>query len=85
MRRELSALVNWADVLHVHDCIYPGTAFAVMLASRARKPAVLSQHVGFIRYRLPVLNWTEILAYATVGRWVLRRVSWHSRAMSERL
>jgi glycosyltransferase involved in cell wall biosynthesis len=74
--RELSALVNWADVLHVHDCVYPGTAFAVMLARHARKPALLSQHVGFIRYRLPLLNWAETFVYATVGRWVLRHVSW---------
>ena len=74
--RELSALVDWADALHVHDCLYPGSALAVMLARRARKPVLLSQHVGFIQYRTPWLNWAESLAYASIGRAVLRRVSW---------
>ena len=74
--RELSALAGWADVLHVHDCLYPGSVFAVMLGRRARKPVLLSQHVGFVRYRLPLLNWIENAAYSTLGRTVLRRVSW---------
>ena len=74
--RELSALVGWADALHVHDCLYPGSAVAVMLARRAGKPVLLSQHVGFVRYRSPVLNWTQHAAYATLGRAVLRHVSW---------
>jgi glycosyltransferase involved in cell wall biosynthesis len=73
--RELSALVDWADALHVHDCLYPGSVLTVTLARRARKPVLLSQHVGFIRYRIPLLNWVEGIAYATVGRAVLRRVS----------
>ena len=74
--RELSALVDWADALHVHDCLYPGSVFAVMLAKRAGKPVLLSQHVGLVRYRSPVLNWLQRTAYATIGRRVLRRVSW---------
>jgi glycosyltransferase involved in cell wall biosynthesis len=74
--RELSALVEWADVLHVHDCLYPSSAVTVMLARRARKPVALSQHVGFVRYRRRWLNWAESVAYASMGRAVLRRVSW---------
>jgi glycosyltransferase involved in cell wall biosynthesis len=74
--RELSALAGWADALHVHDCLYPGSAFAVILARRAGKPVLLSQHVGFVRYRSPLLNGIETVAYATLGRTVLRRVSW---------
>lgn len=74
--REVSELVRWADTLHVHDCLYPGSIMAVALARRQRKIVLLSQHVGFIRYRSPLLNWVERLAYATVGRAVLRRASW---------
>lgn len=44
--RELSRLVEWADVIHVHDCLYFGSAMAVLLARRARKQVVLSQHIG---------------------------------------
>lgn len=74
--REVSRLVRWADALHVHDCLYPGSIMAVALARRQRKIVLLSQHVGFVRYRSPLLNGIERLAYATLGRAVLRRASW---------
>jgi glycosyltransferase involved in cell wall biosynthesis len=74
--REVSALVRWADALHVHDCLYPGSVMAAALARRQRKIVLLSQHVGFIRYRSRLLNGVERLAYATLGRAVLRRASW---------
>jgi glycosyltransferase involved in cell wall biosynthesis len=73
--RELARLVQWADALHVHDCLYPSSAVAVALARRAGKPVLLSQHVGFVHYALPVLNWLERAAYATVGRATLRGAS----------
>jgi glycosyltransferase involved in cell wall biosynthesis len=74
--RAVSQLVRWADALHVHDCLYPGSIMAVALAKRQRKIVLLSQHVGFIRYRSRLLNYIEHLAYATVGRAVLRQASW---------
>ena len=73
--RELAGLVRWADALHVHDCLYPSSAVAVLLARRARKPVLLSQHVGFIHYALPVLNWIERAAWATLGRAALAGAS----------
>jgi glycosyltransferase involved in cell wall biosynthesis len=73
--RELKALVRWADALHVHDCLYMGSAMAVALAQRRGIPVLLSQHVGFIRYRLPLLNFIERVAFRTLGRAVLRRAA----------
>lgn len=73
--RELARLVRWADALHVHDCLYPSSAIAVALARRGAKPVLLSQHVGFVHYTLPVLNWLERAAYATLGRATLRGAS----------
>ena len=73
--RQLDKLARWADVLHVHDCLYPGTAVATLLARQRNKPVLLSQHIGFTRYRFPPLNWLEHMAYATLGRAILRRVS----------
>lgn len=68
-------LAQWADALHVLECLYSSSAIAVLLARRYGKPVVLSQNVGFIRYRFPVLNWVERAAYATLGRAVLRHAS----------
>jgi glycosyltransferase involved in cell wall biosynthesis len=73
--REIVRLVEWADILHVHDCLYFGSALTVLLARRARKPVLLSQHLGFVRYPLFILNGIERLAYHTLGRAVLRRAS----------
>ena len=73
--REVARLVRWADVLHVHDCLYLGSALTVLLARRWRKPVLLSQHIGFVRYRSAVLNAVEAFAYQTLGRAVLRGAS----------
>jgi glycosyltransferase involved in cell wall biosynthesis len=73
--RKVTDLVAWADVLHVHDCLYPGSAMATAHAHHAGKPVLLTQHIGYTRYRVPAWNWIEALVYATVGRWVLRHAS----------
>lgn len=73
--RELARLVEWADVLHVHDCLYMGSALAVRLARRHRKPVLLTQHIGFVRYSLALLNGIERFANYTLGRAVLRGAS----------
>jgi glycosyltransferase involved in cell wall biosynthesis len=70
---EVRRLACWADVLHVHDCLYPGSVLAVTFGRSLGTPVVLSQHVGFVHYRSPALRSLEHGAYATLGRWVLRR------------
>ncbi|HVF90647.1 MAG TPA: glycosyltransferase family 4 protein [Blastocatellia bacterium] len=74
--RELSRLVEWADVIHVHDCLYLGSALALVFARRRHKKVLLSQHIGFVTYRSKVLNWLERLAYGIIGRRVLAGVSY---------
>ena len=73
--RELAGLCQWANVLHVHDCLYPCSALATFFAQRHVKPVLLSQHIGFTHYRFLALNGIEWLAYHTLGRWVLRRAA----------
>lgn len=73
--RELARLVKWADVVHVHDCLYFGSAAAVLFARLAGKPVVLSQHIGFGVYSSATLNLIETIAYKTLGRAVLRNAS----------
>ena len=70
--RRLSAA---ADVVHVHDCLYPGSAMAMLAARRAGRPVLLSQHVGIVPYQQRALNWIQRLGYATLGRAVLRRAT----------
>lgn len=72
--REINRLVGWADLLHVHDSLYEAGA-AVLVARLARKPVILSQHIGFVRYQNALLNGIEHLANGTLGRTVLRRAT----------
>ena len=68
----LAALVRWADVVHAHDCLYQGSVAAALLARRAGKPFVITQHVGYVPFGA-VVDVAERIAYRTVGRFVLRR------------
>lgn len=73
--RAAARLVQWADVLHLHDCLYFGNALTTWLASRTHTPILLSQHIGFVPYRGAALRAIESLAYSTIGRAVIRRAS----------
>jgi len=73
--RKVADLVRWADVLHIHDCLYMGSAVTLFLARRACKPVLLSQHNGFIQYRSAVLRGIEWLAHWTIGRTVLNQAT----------
>jgi len=67
-RREIRDLVEWSDVVHVHDVLYPGTSLALDAARRARRPTLLTQHIGLVPYRSFVLNAIQRMAYRTIGR-----------------
>ncbi len=70
---QVFALARWADVLHVHDCLYPGSVAAAVFAPHLHTPVLLSQHVGIRDYGPRGLNFVARAAYRTLGRWVLRR------------
>jgi glycosyltransferase involved in cell wall biosynthesis len=68
----LMAMIKWADILHIHDCLYYSSALTLALARRLNKPVLLSQHIGAVTYRSAVLNGLASLAYQTLGCAVLR-------------
>jgi glycosyltransferase involved in cell wall biosynthesis len=72
---EVKRLTQWADAIHALECLYFSSAIALILAKRHGKPVVISQNVGFVPYRLPLLNYIERSAYALLGRPLLRHAS----------
>jgi glycosyltransferase involved in cell wall biosynthesis len=72
---EVDAVAAWADALHVLECLYLTSAMAMAAARRRSKPAILTQNVGFITYRVAPVNWIERAAYETLGRSLLLRAS----------
>ena len=68
---QLQRLVREADVVHVHDSLYLGNVVAYLWARRLDKPVVVTQHVGPIPYKSPVLRGMLGLANRTLARLVL--------------
>ena len=64
-------LVRDADVVHLHDCLYLPNLAAYVAARLARRPVIVTQHVGMVPYRNPVLRALLFLAYRMLGRIVL--------------
>jgi len=62
--------VRRADVVHVHDVFYLSSWVAGILAVLARKPLLLTQHVGMVEHSSRVVMATQRLVYATFGRWL---------------
>jgi glycosyltransferase involved in cell wall biosynthesis len=64
-----------ADVVHLHDCLYLPNLVAFVAARLARRPVVVTQHVGFVPFRNPVLRMMLSAANRLLGSLVLRGAS----------
>jgi glycosyltransferase involved in cell wall biosynthesis len=64
-----------ADIVHLHDCLYLPNLVAFVAARLARRPVVVTQHVGFVPYRSLVLRSLLSAANRVLGGLVLRGAS----------
>jgi len=69
IRRE----VGRADVVMLHDCVYPTNIVAFLVARWLRKPVVITQHIGNVPYRNPLLRGLMKLMTRLVTRPMLAR------------
>jgi glycosyltransferase involved in cell wall biosynthesis len=69
--RRLWSLVGDASVIHLHDCLYMGNAFAYLFARLRGRPVVVTQHVSDVPFKSPLLKIALWLAYQSVGRLIL--------------
>ena len=60
-----------ADVVHLHDCLYLPNLVAFAAARLAGRPVLVTQHVGYVPYRNPVLRVVLSVANRLVGRVIL--------------
>lgn len=63
--------ISRADVVHLHDALYFGNAFAWLFARLRGVPVVVTQHVGTIPFKSSFLRAVHALANRTLGRLVL--------------
>ncbi|MFI9270100.1 glycosyltransferase family 4 protein [Kitasatospora sp. NPDC052896] len=71
--REALRRARRADVVHVHDCLYPTSWAAWAAALLTRTPLVLTQHVGLVAHPSALVRGVQRAVYAVFGRALLRR------------
>lgn len=64
--------IKRADIVHVHDMLYPSSLVAALIAKRYKKRVILTQHVPHVHYNSKIINAIEKLAFYTVGVATLR-------------
>jgi glycosyltransferase involved in cell wall biosynthesis len=62
--------IGAADVVHIHEHLYPGSMLAIVIARLRRKPVVLTQHTGSQGLGNPALNALYECAVKLLG-WLL--------------
>lgn len=70
---ELWRQVKAADIIHVHDYLYPSSIAAFLFSIFSRRPLVLTQHIGFIPYQSRFMRALLEVLNRTLGRLVLGR------------
>jgi len=72
---KLSRAVREGDVIHLHDCLYLPNVVAWLAAAIARRPVVITQHIGNIPFRNPLLRATLAAANRLLGKLLLGRAA----------
>ena len=68
----LARAVRSASVVHLHDCLYLPVLVAFAAARFGRRRAVVvTQHIGHVPYRNPMLRAAHAAANRLLGAWVL--------------
>jgi len=69
--RRLVQACRTADVVHLHDCLYFPNIVAYVAARHAGRPVLVTQHIGHVPYRNPLLRVLQRIANGILGRWIL--------------
>ncbi|WP_329579021.1 glycosyltransferase family 4 protein [Kitasatospora sp. NBC_01250] len=62
-----------AEVIHLHDCLYPTSWAAWAASALTRTPLVLTQHVGLVAHPSALVRGAQRAVYGVFGRLLLRR------------
>ena len=63
--------VRASDAVHLHDCLYLPNLVAWAAARLSRRPVIVTQHVGLIPYRNPLMRAAMALSNRLFGKLVL--------------
>jgi len=74
LRRTLKDVLASADAVHVHGMLFMSSVVAARMGRRLHLPVVLTEHVGSVPFRHPLLDGAQRLAFETIGRFCCRQV-----------
>lgn len=74
--------LRWCDVVHLHDCLYPITMLAFLVAKVTGKAILITQHTQLIPYESRLKLWLQSLAMRTIGS-AMHRFADHSVFISD--
>lgn len=75
LNKEMKQVIKEADVVHIHDSLYPSSYQIARYAKKHNKKIILTQHIGFIKYKKAIANWIEWLVYHTLGKNIIKKSS----------
>ncbi|WP_409180597.1 glycosyltransferase family 4 protein [Amycolatopsis sp. VS8301801F10] len=70
--RAVREWVGWADVVHVHDTLYPSSWSAGRRAARTGTPLFLTQHVAVVEHPSELVRAVQHAVYRSIGRRLFR-------------
>ena len=63
--------VQRADIVHLHDYLYVGNILSFFFARFFKKPVLITQHIGLIPYKNPMVRTFLSLLNKTLGAFIL--------------
>ncbi len=74
--------LRWCDVVHLHDCLYPITMLAYLIAKMTGRAILITQHTQLIPYKNRLKSWLQSFAMRTVG-FAMHKFADHSVFISD--
>lgn len=59
--------VQWCDVVHLQDCLYPINILAFVISKLLKKPVIITQHTEIIPYKNRLKLWLQSFALRSLG------------------
>lgn len=60
------------NIVHANGALYMGTFFSSLLTKFYKKPLIITEHVGFVKYKSIFLNLLQKSAFLTIGKIALK-------------
>jgi len=68
LTKEMKKAIRDADIVHIHDSLYPSSYSIAKYAKKFNKKIILTQHIGFVDYYNGFYRWLSRIVYKTISK-----------------